>query len=177
MFLCLLLLKHTSATSPHYILNPRGRFIDVLTRLLLALNRTSGSTDRLRSSGLFILNIMNLLQEVGLDTSTLPGGQSTVEDTVDFLEGLALSLIETEEGVDYTSTAEDAEGDVCAPLDLDAKELVICFEGWRSEEYMVLTFSKAGGTKYARAKLKIQLVAAQRPIPLARHLSGKTSEQ
>jgi hypothetical protein len=35
----------------------------------------------------------------------------------------------------------------------------------------------AGATKYARAKLKIQLVAAEMPTPLARYLSGKTSEQ
>jgi hypothetical protein len=35
---------------------------------------------------------------------------------------------------------------------------------------------KAGATKYARAKLKIQLVAAETPTPLARYFSGKTSE-
>jgi hypothetical protein len=36
-------------------------------------------------------------------------------------------------------------------------------------------FVKAGATKYARAKLKIQFPAADRPTPLARYLRGKTS--
>lgn len=35
---------------------------------------------------------------------------------------------------------------------------------------------KAGGTKKARAKLKIQLPAADTPTPLARYLKGKTSD-
>jgi hypothetical protein len=37
-------------------------------------------------------------------------------------------------------------------------------------------FVKAGATKYARAKLKIQFVAADIPTPFARYLSGKISE-
>ena len=35
----------------------------------------------------------------------------------------------------------------------------------------------AGATKYANAKLKIQLPAADRPTPLARYFKGKISEE
>lgn len=37
-------------------------------------------------------------------------------------------------------------------------------------------FLNAGGTKYASAKLKIQLAAVARPTPLARYCRGKISD-
>lgn len=111
------------------------------------------------------------IAEAAFDLAAPPGFDVAFEDTIDFFQRLTFGFGKHEEYVNAHDGAENSEHDIGFPRDIG--EGRSDKKGKSKVELQDVSIVAGFSIKI----LTIQLVAAERPTPFARHLRGKTSEQ